>query len=121
MEDKSKLKVFLPGLDGDIIDRRDALQNEIDSISRKATIEDFEVIRQILSMTKDPKTINRLAKGLALVAERLPQLNELNAKLNVLNFAVSNPEWFQMAFNNDRTIENALSQLSFDVIKDSKG
>ena len=120
MEDKSKLKVFLPGLDLDLVDRRDNLQSEIDNISRKATIDDYEVIRQILHMTKDPKAINRLAKGLALVAERLPQLNELNEKLSVLKFADSNPEWFQMAFVNDHVIDKALTQLTYDTEKDNQ-
>lgn len=114
MEDKPKLTPFLPGLDTELIGQRDKIQSAIDDLSRKATIEDFEVIRQILHMTKDPKVINKLAKALALVARQLPELNELNAKLNVLKFANQNPDWFAIAFNNEQSIDNALATLQVD-------
>ncbi len=111
MEDKPKLTPFLPGLDQELVDQRDRIQSEIDGISRKAMIEDFEVVRQILHMTKDPKTINRLSKALALVARQLPELNELNSKLSVLHFANKNPDWFAMAFHNETSIDEALTHF----------
>lgn len=115
MEDKPKLNPFLPGLDKELMDQRDRIQSEIDGISRKATIDEFEVIRQILHMTKDPKTINKLAKGLALVARQLPKLNELNAKLNVLSYVGENPEWFELAFNSEKSINEELERFQLDT------
>lgn len=111
MADKNeKGTFFLSGLDTHLERDLSELQDEIDSLSSKASLNGVEVISQLIQFSSDPKEINRLAKALSLVAKRLPQLNKMKSRMTALQLANDDPEWFSMAFANQGSLDHAIAQ-----------
>jgi hypothetical protein len=109
-DDNNTHSIFLGGLDKHLERDLSELQDEIDSLSAKASLNGVEVISQLINFSSDPKEINRLAKALHMVAQRLPQLNKMKSRMTALKLASEDPEWFEMAFTTSDTIDLAISR-----------
>lgn len=91
----------------------EALSERIERISRRCTVKDgFELVPQILNVTRDPDELKRLAIGLGRVAEVVQQHDELKRKLVVLEIVERDPAWVAWACGSfevdDETVEDFL-------------
>ncbi len=107
-DDKDRKNIFLNGLDAHLERDMSELQDEIDTLSSKASLNGVEVISQLIQFSSDPKEINRLAKALSFVAKRLPELNKMKSRMTALQLANEDPEWFEMAFATEGSIDTAI-------------
>lgn len=117
MNDKLSDKfLFIEGLDVELKEKRSKIRQEIDEISEKTANGSFDFIRQILMITEDPKVIQRLAKGLALVATKLPELKSIESQLQVIDYSKQNPDWFRMALKvSDEEFDSKIQLLTLSL------
>jgi len=105
--------------------RKEALTSRLDKLDERCAIEGptgkIPIISSIMDISQDYEQIKKLGKGLQRAAEILPELNEVEEKLTVINIITSNENWFLSTFadlskdvdkwlsiNNDEDIEDTL-------------
>lgn len=75
-----------------------ALKNRIGRISSKVEINGMAVLQALLGMTHDQHTLTVLGKALMTVAPLISQLDELEHRKAVVEFAVNEPQWLAATF-----------------------
>lgn len=96
----------------------EALKARIDKINENFVITlsdgrgEMTIIDKILDLTHDTEQLKGVAKGLARVADIIGSYDDVNERMQVLNLAKKNFNWFTANFGDfDAEVENALTQL----------
>jgi hypothetical protein len=74
------------------------LQTRIEKISDAVTVGDMPLVRFILQASHDRKELKKLAKAIDRVADLIEIHDKLQNKLNVIEIAEKDPNWFALAF-----------------------
>lgn len=96
----------------DLQNQADNLKERIDKIIDHFTVNDVPILKLILNVAEDRDDLKKLAKAL----DRLADLNEhylsLVKKLNVIEQAETDPNWFALAFGDfEQDVDSALTNL----------
>jgi len=76
----------------------EALKNRIGRISGKVEINGMAVLQALLGMTHDQHKLTVLGKALITVAPLVKQLDDLENRKSVVEFAVNEPQWLAATF-----------------------
>lgn len=96
----------------DLQHQADNLKERIDKIIDHFTVNDVPILKLILNVAEDRDDLKKLSKAL----DRLADLNEhylsLVKKLNVIEQAETDPNWFALAFGDfEQDVDSALNNL----------
>lgn len=84
----------------------EAYRTRIDRITQACMLEGHPIIQWILNVSHDRTQLEQLSKGLNKVAELIERLDLLESRLEVLDAAANDPEWFAWAFADTSTMFN---------------
>lgn len=76
----------------------EALRNRISRISGKVEINGMAALQALLGLTHDQHKLTVLGKALVTVAPLIAQLDELESRKKVIEFAVNEPQWLAATF-----------------------
>lgn len=116
----------IKGAKKDITLQSEALTERIKRISDKCLLsEHYQVIPQILNISRDPEDLKRLAKGLGRIADIIGEADELERRATVIEVAEKDPSWLAWAFGSfdmqDSVIESFLNGETSDGNSNSQG
>lgn len=88
------------------------LKERIEKIIDHFTINDLPILRLILNVTDDRDDLKKLSKALDRLADLAGHYAVLNKKLQVIEQAESDPNWFAAAFGDfQQDIEDGLNSI----------
>lgn len=88
------------------------LKDRIDKITDHFTVNDVPILRLILNVTDSRDDLKKLAKALDRLADLTEYYGSLVKKLNVIEQAELDPNWFALAFGDfEQDVDTALSNM----------
>lgn len=92
-----------------------AIEERINSIVNKVTVDGMPILKAILQTSHDKKELKRLAKGLDRVADLIEGSDHIKTRLNIIDVAHKDPDWFAWTFGDfseqiDKHIESLLDE-----------
>lgn len=82
----------------DIEAQLNAIDERIDTIVNKVTVDGMPIMKAILQTSHDKKELKRLAKGIDRVADLIENYDQLKNRLSIIETAQTDPEWFAWTF-----------------------
>ena len=117
----SPIKNFNFNLDSSIETKKEItsqlsnIDERIEKIIQRFSIDDFPVVQVILNMTHDKETLKGLSKALDRVADLIEIKDNLSSKLKIINLAEKDPSWFAYTFGDfSSSIDSDISTLFGD-------
>ena len=100
----------------EIISQLSNIDDHIEKIIQRFSIDDFPVVQVILNMTHDKETLKGLGKALDRVADLIEVKDNLASKLKIINLAEKDPSWFAYTFGDfSSNIDSDISSLFGDT------
>jgi hypothetical protein len=88
------------------------LKDRIDKIIDHFTVNDMPILRLILNVTEEHDDLKKLSKALDRLADLTGHYNSLVRKLNVIEQAESDPNWFALAFGDfQQDVEDGINKF----------
>lgn len=105
---------------GELESQIENLNERIEKIVDHFTLDDVPIIKFILNVSHDKTELKKIAKALDRVADLIEVRDKIVPKLQVINTAESDPNWFALAFGNfsqdiDFGIDSILNNGDSDV------
>lgn len=99
----------------DLESQLSAVEDRINSIANKVTVDGMPILKAILQTTHDKKELKRLAKGLDRVADLIEGSDHIKTRLSIIDTAHKDPDWFAWTFGDfsehiDKHIESILDE-----------
>lgn len=93
--------------------------NSLNEIVEGVVIEGVPIVRQLLHFTRDPEDLDLIADALKRVAKIIGGHDEIEKRVQILEFAKENPEWMKWAFADlAPSVESAVETLDIDSWKE---
>jgi alpha/beta superfamily hydrolase len=102
---------------------KDDLKKEVDSFeerissivdSEKFFINNFPVLKQILTLSPDPSDLKKLAKALDRLAHITQSYKEVSSKYHAIETLTQNPHWFAGSLGDfSQEVENFIGTTDF--------
>lgn len=90
----------------------ESLDDRIDKIVEHFTVQDIPIIKSLLMLDPSREELKKLAKGIDRIADLIDAKNNLAPKLNVLQMAEQDPNWFASTFGDfSSDIDSDLADL----------
>jgi Trm5-related predicted tRNA methylase len=99
----------------DLESQLSAVEDRINSIANKVTVDGMPILKAILQTSHDKKELKRLAKGLDRVADLIEGSDQIKTRLSIIDTAHKDPDWFAWTFGDfsehiDKHIESILDE-----------
>jgi len=96
----------------EIQNQTDNLKERIDKIIEHFSVNDVPILKFILNVTDSRDDLKKLAKALDRLADLTDVYNSMTRKLNVIEQAELDPNWFALAFGDfQQDIDQALDSM----------
>jgi len=93
--------------------------SSLSDIVERVTIRGAPIISQILMFTRDSEDLDLLADALKRVSKIIEAHDEVQKRVQILEFAKENPEWMKWAFADlASNVESAVETLDIDSWKE---
>lgn len=90
----------------------DAIQIRIDKLFSEVLLDGLPALKLIAEYSHNKKDLKRLAKALDRFADLIDHQDALKAKLNIINVAHKDPNWFALAFGDfSSEIDNDIDSI----------
>jgi hypothetical protein len=90
----------------------DTLKERIDKITEHFTVNDVPILKFILNVTAARDDLKKLSKALDRLADLAEHYESLVKKLNVIEHAEADPNWFALAFGDfEQDVDSALNNM----------
>ena len=88
------------------------LKERIDKIVEHFSVNDVPILKFILNVTESRDDLKKLSKAIDRLADLTEHYNNLTRKLNVIEQAEMDPNWFALAFGDfQQDIDQALDSM----------
>jgi hypothetical protein len=116
-ENKQKLTNFLFSLEAsasvksDLESQLNSLNERIQKIVNSVTLNDMPILSFVLQNSHDKKELKKFAKAVDRVADLVDAVDQIEARINIIDTAQKDPDWFAFTFGDfskqiDEDIDN---------------
>ncbi len=74
------------------------LQDRIEKIASNVLVGEMPMVKFVLQTSHDKNELKKFAKAIDRVADLIEAVDQLEGKVNIINAAQKDPEWFAFAF-----------------------
>jgi len=90
----------------------ETLNERIDKISSNVIVGDMPLVKFVLQTSHNKNELKKFAKAVDRIADLIEAVDQLEAKLKIIETAQKDPEWFAFAFGDfSQEIDDDLSEI----------
>lgn len=86
------------GVQSELQDQLRTLNERIEKIASNVVVGDVPLVRFVLQTSHDKSELKKFAKAIDRVADLIEAVDQIEGKLNIIEAAQKDPQWFAFAF-----------------------